>query len=639
MGTTSGKQKTRRRIHFLFLPLSFFLVEVFAFLFLSLNTEEFRLAQLWPLAFGALWAAILSGFVRLFPAKAGRVVYGILYFVAAIYAAVQTGYFYLFSEMMWLSDFRYASEGSDYFSVLLSYPVGWWLGLAALAVQGIVILVKFPRWKQKWSTGIAAAAVVIAASVGAACLPQAVFVQDGNIRYASSDYGRVQSAEAAYDNMFNAHRLYQVCGLYQTLEKDIYKNGIYPLTPSYAAAQKAGKAEINAYFAGRTVGGDNEMTGLLEGKNVVLVLMESMDDWMIGEYTPTLERLMSEGISFTHFYTPGYGGIRTFNSEFCVNTGSFLSSQGGYAFDYITNTYRQSLASLLTQEGYSAKTFHYNDPSFYSRGVFSPAMGYSEYVCYGDYIGADEEDLLYDDQLLFDNPGLNAEFIREGQPTLNFIITRSAHLSYKYNEVLSYWALKKYPEFRGLTGNEETDCAYLKAKLVDDLFARLLQELEDKGQLDNTVIIGVTDHYTYGYKDEASLFALSGVDDALLLEKTPCFIWSADLQPMKVDKTLNTSDLLPTMLNLLGVDSPYDYIGRDAFDPTYEGYALFSDGSWISGDIAYDAGTKRVLSITGGEAEASSETLDAMAQKVQQFVRINNLILDTDYYKDNTAAN
>ena len=639
MGRTTGRQRTGRRGNFFFVPLSFFLVEVFAFFFLSLNAEEFRPAQLWPLAFGALWAAILSGFVRLLPAKAGRVAYGILYFVAAIYAAVETGYFYLFSEMMWLSDFRYASEGSDYFSVLLSYPIGWWLGLAALVVQGIVILVKFPRWKQKWSTGIAAAAVAIAASVGAACLPQAVFLQDGDIRYASSDYGRVQSAEAAYDNMFNAHRLYQVCGLYQTLEKDIYKNGIYPLTPSYAAAQKAGKAEINAYFADRTVGGDNEMTGLLKGKNVVLVLMESMDDWMIGEYTPTLNRLMSEGISFTHFYTPGYGGIRTFNSEFCVNTGSFLSSQGGYAFDYITNTYRQSLASLLTQEGYSAKTFHYNDPSFYSRGVFSPAMGYSEYVCYGDYIGADEEDLLYDDQLLFDNPGLNAEFFREGRPTLNFIITRSAHLSYKYNEVLSYWALKKYPEFRGLTGNEETDCAYLKAKLVDDLFARLLGELEDKGQLGNTVIIGVTDHYTYGYKDEESLFALSGVDDALLLEKTPCFIWSADLQPMEVDKTLNTSDLLPTMLNLLGVDSPYDYIGRDAFDPTYEGYALFSDGSWISGDIAYDAVTERILSITGGEAEASEEMIDAMAEKVEQFVRINNLILETDYYKDNTAAN
>ena len=187
MGRTTGRQRTGRRGNFFFVPLSFFLVEVFAFFFLSLNAEEFRPAQLWPLAFGALWAAILSGFVRLLPAKAGRVAYGILYFVAAIYAAVETGYFYLFSEMMWLSDFRYASEGSDYFSVLLSYPIGWWLGLAALVVQGIVILVKFPRWKQKWSTGIAAAAVAIAASVGAACLPQAVFLQDGDIRYASSD--------------------------------------------------------------------------------------------------------------------------------------------------------------------------------------------------------------------------------------------------------------------------------------------------------------------------------------------------------------------------------------------------------------------------------------------------------------------
>ena len=79
------------------------------------------------------------------------------------------------------------------------------------------------------------------------------------------------------------------------------------------------------------------MTGLLKGKNVVLVLMESMDDWMIGDHTPTITKLMSEGVNFTNFYTPVYGGIRTFNTEFCINTGSFLSSQGGYAFDYVTN--------------------------------------------------------------------------------------------------------------------------------------------------------------------------------------------------------------------------------------------------------------------------------------------------------------
>ena len=94
----------------------------------------------------------------------------------------------------------------------------------------------------------------------------------------------------------------------------------------------------------------------------------------------------------------------------------------------------------------------------------------------------------------------------------------------------------------------------LKAKLVDDFFTRLVEELEEKGQLENTVIIGVTDHYTYGYKDLPSLMTLSGVKDELLLEKTPCFIWSADLTPMTVSKTLNTSDLLPTLFNLLGID-------------------------------------------------------------------------------------
>lgn len=638
MGKRTGKfqKKSGGRAAFIFIPLSFFLTELFAFFVLSLDTENFDSSQLYPLAFGVLWAAALGGILRLFPAKIGRVLYGVLYFLFAAYAVVQTGYYILFSEMMWLSDFRYASEGSDYFSVLLSYPASWWLGILGLLVQGVLILRRFPLWQMHWLPNTAATAVTVMAAVGAFFLPEAVFLEDDEIKYAGSDYGRAQSAEAAYDNMFNTHRLYQVCGLYQTLAKDVYANAIYPLTPGYAAQQKASTAEIDAYFAQREDSGDNEMTGIFEGKNVVLVLMESMDDWMMGEHTPTISRLMDEGIQFTSFYTPAYGGIRTFNSEFCVNTGSFLSSQGGYAFDYVTNSYNQSLASQLREEGYSAKTFHYNDPSFYSRGVFSPAMGYEEYVCYADYIESEDEDtiknLLYDDQLLFDNVGLNEEFFREGQPTLNFIITRSAHLSYKYNEVLSYWGLKKYPEYRDLTDNEETNCALLKAKLVDDLFARLLTELEAKGQLENTVIIGVTDHYTYGYKDEESLLQLSGVEHALLLEKTPCFIWSADIEPLEVDKTLNTSDLLPTVLNMLGVESEYEYIGYDAFDDNYGGYALFSDGSWISGDVAYDASTEELIIISGKKKTVSEAFRSEMADRVEEFTRINNLILETNYY-------
>lgn len=608
---------------FLGVVLSFFLIEVFAASFLKLEMG------LWPLLFGFLWAMLLGGLIWALPAKAGRILYGISYFLFAIYAGIQTGYYILFKEMLWVSGFRYVSEGSDYLDILLTYPADWWLALLGLVILGVLMLRVFPKRKGKWRQSLLCVILAVIAGAGAFLIPRLVFLQDGDIQYADSDYGRMQSAEAAYDNMFNPLRLYQVCGVFQTLVKDVYTHHIYPMMPGYIQEQQTYKQIIDDYFSRKQTPVKNEMTGVLEGKNVILVLMESMDDWMIGEHTPTLSRLMEEGINFTQFYTPGYGGIRTFNTEFCINTGSFLSSRGGYAFDYVTNHFDQSLANQLRNIGYSALTFHYNDPSFYSRGVFSEAMGYEDYVCYMDY--ETDKDKLYDDQLLFDDPELAARFFREGQ-RLNFVITRSAHLSYKYNEVLSYWGLKKYPEYRGLTGNEETDCAYMKARLVDDLFERMLAELEARGELENTVIVGVTDHYTYGYKNEEALLELSGVDNKLLLERTPCFIWSPGLEKRNVDKVLNTSDLVPTLLNMLNIKSSFSYIGQDAFDSRYDGFVPFSNGSWIYGTLAWDASGKAYLSTDGSEPVVHGETERALQERVQEFINTNNLILENDYY-------
>ena len=639
MSRYSGKyhiQKTDAHKHlpFLLIPVSFFLIELFGFCFLMPEGEE----ATYPLLFGLLWSGAASGALLLLPALAARIAFGILYFFSAVYAGFQTGYYLLFSEMMWLSDFRYAAEGADYADMLLTYPLAWWLGILGMIALGILILWLFPRWKRSGLQLAVSILVIVVSAFQMNSLPELLFEDDEKIKYAGSDYGRSQSAQAVYENMFNTHRLYRLCGLHHTLAKDLYQNTIYPLTPSHAQEQEQAESVIRAYFSGREAPQPNAMTGVLKGKNVVLVLMESMDDWMIGQHTPTIQKLMGEGINFTNFYTPVYGGIRTFNTEFAINTGSFLSSKGGYAFDYVTNSYPQSLANCLREAGYSAKTFHYNDPTFYSRGEFSPAMGYEEYVCYADYVTETDEktrkNLLYDDLLLFENEGLKEEFFREGQPTLNFVITRSAHLSYKYNEVLSYWGLKKYPEYRGLTGNEETDCAYLKARLVDDFFAGLLRELEAEGQLENTVIIGVTDHYTYGYKDLDSLYALSGTKENLLLEKTPCFIWSSGLEPMDVDKLLNTSDLLPTVLNLLGMESSYEYIGQDAFAEGYAGFVPFSNGSWIAGDTAYDSGKKQYFSISGTQQKITAEFQKEMANMVQEFITINNLILESDYYQE-----
>ena len=119
-----------------------------------------------------------------------------------------------------------------------------------------------------------------------------------------------------------------------------------------------------------------------------------------------------------------------------------------------------------------------------------------------------------------------------------------------------------------------------------------------------------------------ALYELSGVRDDLLLEKTPMFIWAKDLESMEVLKTANTSDMLPTMLNLFGITPKVDYIGRDIFDPSYVGYAPFSDGSWVSGNLAYNAQEKTVLELGEGETY-SQELISAITDEVAKFVHIN----------------
>lgn len=611
----------------LLMGTSYFLVEVFAALILQPETPA-------GLGFGFFWSWLLTAAALALPRLGGRIFYGVTYYFSAIWVLAQTGYDQLFHKLMWLSDIFYAGEGADYLdTVLTGFSPVWWIGLVVLLAIGGLTIWLFPKWQKDWQTYLTCAITAGLTLAGLFLLPQLVFLRDLSVWGTGTDYMQSTSYRATYATMYNARKVYDICGAYQLTFRDLWKHEIYPMTAAYQESQKLEREELDGYFRTRRTHKENSMTGLYEGKNVILVLMESMDDWMITEEeTPTLCRLMDEGINFTNFYTPGYGSVRTFNSEFCVNTGLFLPTTGSTAFDYVTNHYRQSLAALLAQEGYTAQAFHYNSPDFYSRGVYEPAMGYAAYNSYQDY--TEDENRLFDDCFLFDDPALSEAFFREG-PTLNFLITRSAHLSYVYNEVLSVYALEQYPEYQGMFGHEEEDCARVKARLVDDMFARLLEELEARGELENTVIVAFTDHYTYGFKDVDKLMELSGVESELLLEKTPCFIWSADGPDREVKKTLNTSDLLPTVLNLLGVDSPYRYLGQDAFDPNYEGCAFFPDGSWISDGVACMAvaGGEPQIILNEREKELTPEYLEEMTEKAMAYVSAANLLLTTDYYK------
>ena len=359
----------------------YYLMELLAFWILK--PQEYT-----ALMFGLAWSVILGAVTAMLPKLAGRIFFGITYFVALLWTLAQTGYFSVFDKMMWLSTVAYAGEGAEFLAdVLSAFPLAWWLGGIVLLGLGVVMVWKYPKTEQKIWFRLPLALIPVAMIALLGYLPEQIFLKDLDIWGTRSEYGQSSSYRAAYNTMYDAKRVYDICGVYHLTAKDIWKHEIYPLTPAYQEALQEQVAEIDAYFEKRGEKTENDMTGIFAGKNVILVLMESMDDWMITrEDTPTILRLMEEGINFTDFYTPGYGSARTLNSEFCMNTGIYLPTNGNYVFNYVTNSFDQSIASQMTGAGYSSEVLHYNTETFYSRGVFEPAMGYNSYVCYADYV-------------------------------------------------------------------------------------------------------------------------------------------------------------------------------------------------------------------------------------------------------------
>lgn len=611
--------------------MTYYLISFFAIFAPFFAIELVLLAMLgastlYSLAFGFLWSTLLAGLILFLPRLAGRITFGIAYFGLLLWALAQSGYYTVLGSMMWVSTTTLAKESATFIGDVLSqFPIIWWIAAAVMVLLGVAIICIFPYPPAKFHKRIPYFATSVLCIIALCFLPELIFNQDK----VATNYNAASSRRATYTTMYDAKEVYDITGLYHLLARDIWVNEIYPHTPLYKSGLAKQESQIDAFFDKRTEKTTNEMTGAFAGKNVILVMMESMDDWMITpQDTPTLYRLMQEGVNFTNFYTPGYGNGRTLNSEFCMNTGIYLPTTSNLVFDYVTNDFNQSLAAQLGDLGYDSRVFHYNRASYYSRNALEPAMGYSQYVSYLDYTTNKQE--LCNEQYFLDNDEINDIFFREG-PTLNTILTRSAHLGYTYREITGFYALKKYPEYKTLYGSEEENCARVKAKIVDDMFAQLINALTFRGELENTVVIGMTDHYTYGYKNIDELYSHSGVNNDLLLEKVPCFVWSVDGPSVQVEKTLSTADFLPTMLNLLGIDSPYNYLGQDAFDPNYQGYALFPDGSWICDGVAWQNG---MILMNENRRTVTNTEISTMQALSQEFRAVSNLLLTSNYYKN-----
>ena len=183
------------------------------------------------------------------------------------------------------------------------------------------------------------------------------------------------NAKNIYLSYTNPNTSAYLSGIYEYHFRTVYKH-FYNLITLDTKALENTIDDYNKIYGTSKL--DNEYTGIFKDKNVIYIMMESIDTWVIDKETmPTLYQLQKTGFNFTNRYSPFFNGGQTINSEFALNSGIYAISNKDTIYDIDYIDYPYSLANILKKNGYSVNSFHANTGSFYNRNNFYKLLGYN----------------------------------------------------------------------------------------------------------------------------------------------------------------------------------------------------------------------------------------------------------------------
>ena len=344
--------------------------------------------------------------------------------------------------------------------------------------------------------------------------------------------------------------------------------------------------------------------------------------------TPTLWKLSHQGFVFDNFYTPLWG-LSTSDGEYVTTTG-LIPKSGVWSYSLSSENYMPfALGNQFRKEGYSTFAFHNYLYSYYDRDKSHPNMGY-DYYALGQGLELESGNSFPPSDLEMMEK-IVPMFINEDKFSV-YCLTVSGHLTYTLDT--NAISLRHWDKVADLPYSEETRC-YLACQLELELaMEHLLDQLEQAGKLDDTVIVLSADHYPYGLTDEQYSELLGHeVDPVFEIFQNTLILWSGDMEgtAVHVDKYCSSLDVMPTLSNLFGLD--YDsrlVIGSDILS-TDDELVIFANYSFISKDGYYNSITDQFTRWDG--AEPDLEEVARMVAEVQNRVAYSATILDTDYYR------
>lgn len=407
--------------------------------------------------------------------------------------------------------------------------------------------------------------------------------------------------------------------------------------------------------------------GLFEGKNLILIQVESLNNFAVGlkvkigdeylEVTPNINRILDSSVYFNNFYT-AVGIGNTSDAEFATMTGLYPSGPKYTVYEY-DNVEYPTLARTFEEEDYYSFSIHANSGVFYNRKyIHENIYGFS------DYFGEEElEELglidresfvhswLGDKELLEATANIIKQHNDLGEKVFSFPITVSTHLPYGYDKNL-------YKDIDPLFPNDYNHLdsftlGYLQHLYYTDYaIGNMLSLLEELGILDNTIVAFYGDHgstinFSKTMEDKPELFkndinGIYGKDYAVnekdaiskrrFEQNIPFIIYdkSKTLEKQTISYSRGQTDIFRTLANLFGIKQQY-YFGNDAFiDAATFVFSPRTEDIFV-GDMAISASSRKYFNAYP-PVEYDSDLRNQIIDEYRKYKDFNARLLEYELF-------
>ncbi len=405
-----------------------------------------------------------------------------------------------------------------------------------------------------------------------------------------------------------------------------------------------GKQELCDYFAAISGTNKNKYTGMFKDYNLIYICAESFSKYAIDPVvTPTLYKLSQGGIVLNNFYNSFKN--TTTNGEFAFMTGLWPDVSRDADAGVSTGSFAQSAKKQVPFalgnmfEGAGVKTYSYHNYRgyYYSRNKTHPNLGYTTNRFMGGENGMKfttswpSSDLEMMEQSIDDY--INNEQFHA------YYMTFSGHGPYSDANPIAVKNIKKVRELLGDRDLKEAAEYYLAANYELELAMEyLVGKLEEAGKLDNTMIIITGDHYPYYLRDNA-LTSLAGekVEENFDKFHSSCIMWCGGLEaPIEVDTPCCSVDIIPTVLNLFGMEYDSRMLpGVDIFSGTTH-IAMLYNKSFVTDMCRYNAQNGKVEWLSGTESMTEVEKqqyLDYCVSVTKSRYTASLQLMDEDFFR------